>query len=133
MSLCDLSDRLATEIPHRADYEMVCARLSDSGVAALFGEIRTRLMPDLNVAGWIPPASWAGTPFSDLFEACGRNIALASNMVGVFVWVVLMNEPDQWYFLRSETMAKSMVYFKAGTRRSPACSLATNPQAIAAV
>ncbi|MFA6857190.1 MAG: hypothetical protein WCR31_08280 [Treponema sp.] len=116
--LYTIDGSLITFIPHHDDYEIWISRLSKSEIHEINKEI-TKLTDnkDVNVSAWIPGNKWEGTPFQAIYEkACKRDYGASGKCFGLFVWVSLMNDSRDWYFIKqkktSEDNLDSMIYFK---------------------
>ena len=98
------SGQYVEAIPHREAYQACCNRLTPDEVEGIKEEIRRRIEgSEVNTSSWLPGRFWDGSPFEPIYRACQRNETLAACCFGIFVWDVLMTDPDNvWGFGRYE-------------------------------
>ena len=89
-------------IPHSVEYDIWRSRLTDEQVAAIRGELRSRIDGDeILTSSFIPGSDWTGTVFQPIYEhACRFDTEASALCFGLFLWVEMMEHPDVWGFGR---------------------------------
>jgi hypothetical protein len=102
--LRDLNDNVMTRIPHRREYDLWRANISeadfDAAVAAIQDWIADK---DVFTSSFIPGNDWTGTPYEPLYQACGQSETQSGFFFGLIVWKVVMDDDDdEWRFKPAE-------------------------------
>ena len=104
-------------IPHARDFDIWRSRLTDSQVAAIRDELRSRIDDDeILTSSFIPGNDWSGTVFQPIYEdACRCDAEAAARCFGLFLWAEMMEHPDVWGFGRVPVRGveiQGMTYFR---------------------
>ena len=110
-----------TKIPHENDYDRWRRQLSDTDHKAVMAELEKAFDgEEVQVSSFIPGSDWTGTPYQPIWEACGRDDAMAGLFFGLLVWEHVMVRPDVWSFLKyDEGNVRGMTYFRITLPRPP--------------
>lgn len=110
------SDKIATKVPHKKDFDRWRKNISDEDYEKVVDALNEKIdASDIHVASWIPGHDWTGTVYEPLYYACGKNVVQAGFFFGLILFKILMERTDYlWGFIRTEingVAIKSMVYF----------------------
>ena len=106
-----------THIPHRADFDRWCSRLTAAQIDTIFSKLRCMIDGDeIHTAGWMPGNDWSGTDWEPIYtDACQGDIHASGLCFGLFVWVAMQRHSDAWAFGRYEKDGipiRSLTYFR---------------------
>lgn len=115
--LIDINSREAiTRIPHRKDFEVWKAKLTEAEHSAIVEELNSRIGTDeVHTSSWIPGADWTDTAFEPIYSACNRDVDAAAKFFGLLLWVVMMEREETWAFGRYERSGipiRGLTYFR---------------------
>lgn len=104
-------------IPHKTDYDVWKARLSEIEFQAMRDELTRRISTDeIHTSSWIPGNDWAGTVFMPIYQkATLYNEEQAAMCFGLILWELLMQREEIWGFGRYEkggVPIKGLTYFR---------------------
>lgn len=102
--LFDLNGKELTKIPHTNNYKLIRERLSEKEYNDIVEALENRIDSDKNeviTSSWIPGKNWEDTVFWPIYEkAANQNVELAGLFFGLIVWVVFMEHPKKWTFVK---------------------------------
>jgi len=113
-----------TDIPHRREYDIWRARITDLEYSAIMAALNERIEGDeIVTSSWIPGSDWTGTVYEPIYEkACRMNEDHAAKFFGLLLWEVVLNHEDVWSFGRYQKdglQIEGMTYFKLTTPPQP--------------
>ena len=93
--------------------------LSEGEYQAMMDELNRivqRSLDDNNkvvVSSFIPGSDWTGTVWEPIYtKACGFDFDHAAQFFGLLVCQALIDRKETWYFIKQESAAKGMIYFR---------------------
>ncbi len=94
--------------------------LSDDEYQAMIDELNRIVQnsiddnSDIVVSSFIPGSDWSGTVWNPIYtKACGFDFDHAAQFFGLLVCQVLIDREEEWYFIKQETAARGMIYFRS--------------------
>ena len=111
------SQRYIYDIPHKRDYDVWRARLSDNEYAVIMHELESRIEGnEIVTSSWIPGADWTGSVFQPIYDrACRTDFDASARFFGLLVWEAVLNDEEVWSFGRYEKEGvpiEGLTYFK---------------------
>ena len=93
--------------------------LSDDEYQAMINELNRVIQEKLDnkekvvVSSFIPGSDWSGTVWDPIYtKACGFDFDHSAQFFGLLVCQVLIDREETWYFIKQETAARGMIYFR---------------------
>lgn len=120
-SIDDLS-RPLKHIPHQQEFDGWRAGLSDEHYAAIMADLNGRVEGgEVHTSSWLPPkGGWEGTVFQPIYDsACRRNYEASGLFLGLLVWKMFMDRPEDWSFGHYEkdgVPIRGTIYFRIKRR-----------------
>lgn len=118
--LSSIEGNLIKTVWHKKFFDPAKNRLSDSEYQAMVDELNRIIQEkiddnsDIVVSSFIPGSNWSGTVWDPIYsKACGFDFDYAAQFFGLLVCQVLINRNETWYFIKQESTAKGMTYFRS--------------------
>src|SRR3954467_6318991 len=68
-----MTDKRITEVPYGAEYRSFMSRLSPHEITAIKSSLNDLIEgTEIQTAGWMPGANWAGTPYEAIYAKAAR-------------------------------------------------------------
>jgi len=104
---------------HKKFFDASKQWLSDAEYQAMIDELNRIIQnsiddnSDIVVSSFIPGSDWSGTVWDPIYtKACGSDFDHAAQFFGLLVCQVLIDREEEWYFIKQETTARGMIYFR---------------------
>jgi hypothetical protein len=114
-----MNDRRIDRIPHRPEFDILRARLSDAKFEAMvdrIDELIDEAGGEIATAGWLPGSDWRGTVFEPIYRTAAKeDHARAAMFFGHLVWYTIKRRTERWACGRYEVDGReigSLTYFR---------------------
>ena len=93
-----------TYIPHRAEFDVWCSRLTEGQKKTIRTELREMIAgEEIHTSSWMPGNDWNGTVWQPIYtDACQYDHVASGLCFGLFVWEAFQNHCADWSFGRYE-------------------------------
>lgn len=112
-----MSGKEIRQVPYAQEFRTWMSRMTPAEIASVKSELNSMIDgTEIQTAGWMPGADWAGTVFQPIYEKAARfNAEMAARCFGLMVWEVFMERPEKWTsgrFERDGEPIGSRTYFQ---------------------
>ncbi len=104
---------------HKKFFDASKSWLSDDEYKAMIDELNRIIQKsiddnsDIVVSSFIPGSNWSGTVWDPIYtKACGFDFDHSAQFFGLLVCQVLIDREETWYYIKQETAARGMIYFR---------------------
>jgi len=117
MPLYSVDDKkIITTIPYNKKYRLYRSRLTNAEYDAIVDELNRRIdSNEVHTSSWIPGSDWTGTVYEPIYtKACNYDVDEAGKCFGLFLWVVMMNRPENWsfgHYKKKDIPIEGLTYF----------------------
>ncbi|PHS36920.1 MAG: hypothetical protein COB07_11900 [Sulfurovum sp.] len=133
--LSSIESNIVNTVWYKKFFDASKSWLSDDEYQAMIDELNKVVQKsiddnsDIVVAGFIPGSDWSGTVWDPIYtKACGFDFDHAAQFFGLLVCQVLIEREEEWYFIKQETAAKGMIYFRS--KKKPAYKIENEKVAV---
>jgi hypothetical protein len=105
------------DIPHRREYDIWRAQISEEEYSAIIEALNVRLDGgEIVTSSWVPGSDWSGTVYEPIYvKACRMDEDYAAKFFGLLMWVAVLSHEDVWSFGRYQqdgNPIEGMTYFR---------------------
>ncbi len=123
--LSSIDSNIVNMVWHKRFFDASKSWLSDDEYQAMIDELNRIVQnsidddSDIVVSSFIPGSDWSGTVWEPIYtKACGFEFDHAAQFFGLLVCQVLIDREEEWYFIKQETAARGMIYFRPQKKTS---------------
>ncbi len=117
--LSSINGDIVKKVWHKKFFDVSKSWLSEDEYQAMTEELNRIVQKsidngeDIVVSSFIPGSDWSGTVWDPIYtKACGFDFDHAAQFFGLLVCQVLMEREETWYYIKQETAARGMIYFR---------------------
>ena len=117
--LSSIEGKITETVWHKKFFYASKNWLSDSEYQAMVDELNKNIQQsiddnsDIVVSSFIPGSDWRGTVWDSIYtKACGFDFDHSAQFFGLLMCQVLIDRKETWYYIKQETMARGMIYFR---------------------
>ncbi len=117
--LNSIEGNLINTVWYKKFFDVSKSWLSDNEYQAMIDELNRIVQnsiddnSDIVVSSFIPGSDWSGTVWDPIYtKACASDFDHAAQFFGLLVCQVLIDREEEWYFIKQETAARGMIYFR---------------------
>lgn len=118
--LSNIYDNKVKQVWHKKFFDASKAWLSEDEYQAMVDELnrivqeKVDTQSDIVVSSFIPGSDWSGTVWEPIYtNACKEEYDHAAQFFGLLVCQVLIAREEDWRFIKQESHAKGMIYFRS--------------------